>query len=80
MRTRDALLVLLLAVPLLAGCAGRSCDDLPALRADRDAARTAFTRLVEPGTAPPEVLVKADDDLHALDRRVFDLEQSCQER
>jgi hypothetical protein len=68
--------VLLVAV-LLGGCAGQPCGDLAGLRAERDEARAAYARLVEPGSAASELTAKADEDLHALDRRVFDLEQSC---
>jgi len=79
-RTRTASLAALLVAAFLAGCAGRPCGDLSALRTERDAARAAYTRLVEPGTASPEVTEQADTDLHALERRVYDLEQSCKGR
>ena len=75
---RRVLLAALASVPL-AGCAGASCGDLPALRAERDEARAAYGRLIaEP--APAEVTEQADADVHALDRRVFDVEQACEGR
>ncbi len=70
------LLVLGLAVPLVAGCAGRSCGDLPELRAERDAARKAYVELTA-GSAAAYVTEQADEELHALEGRVYDLEQSC---
>jgi hypothetical protein len=75
-----ALLAALTALPLLVGCAGTSCEDLPALRAERDAARQDYAVLTAPGTAPPEVTGPADEDLHALERRVHDAEQRCEDR
>ena len=80
MRPRLPFLALLLVAPLLGACSGRPCGDLPALTAERDAARAAYARLVEPGTAPPEVTAEADDDVHVLDRRVYELEQACRDR
>ena len=71
------LLPALALVPLLAGCSGQSCDGLDALRAERDAARQDYQELVGPGTVSPERAEEADDALHALERRVYDLEQSC---
>lgn len=78
-RVVPALLMLaaLVLVPLLAGCAGRSCDELPALRAERDAARQDYADLVSAGTAPPEVTAPADEELHEVERTVFDAEQAC---
>ncbi len=67
----------LVGVPLLAGCAGSSCDDLPALRAERDAARQDYLELSS-GGAGDKVTAAADEELHALDARVYDLERSCQ--
>ena len=74
--------VVLLAVTasLLTGCSGRSCDELPALRAERDAARQAYAELTADGTAPPEVPGPADEDLHAIERQVLDAEQRCEGR
>ena len=70
------LLVLGLAVPLVAGCAGGACGDLPALRAERDAARQAYVELTA-GSAAANVTERADEELHALEGRVYDLERSC---
>lgn len=61
---------------LLTGCSGTDCDELPALRAERDAARVAYQELTS-GAATEEQTTAADEELHALDARVFDLEQSC---
>ena len=76
---RRVLLVALAIVPLT-GCAGASCGDLPALRAERDEARAAYGRLIAAEPAPAEVTEQADADVHALDRRVFDVEQACEGR
>lgn len=62
---------------LLPACSGASCGELPGLRAQRDAARQAYTALVRSGTATPQDTERADTDLHAVERRVYDLEQSC---
>lgn len=77
---RRLLLALLAVAPLITGCAGRSCADLPALRAERDQARTGYGQLTAPGTAPPEITEQADADVHMLDRRVYDTEQACRDR
>ena len=79
MTYRRVLLAALAIVPL-AGCAGSPCGDLPALRAERDEARAAYGRLIAVGPAPAEVTGQADANVHALDRRVFDVEQACQGR
>jgi hypothetical protein len=68
-----------LAAALLAaapGCAGRSCDDLPSLRAERDRAREAYLALARSDASPAQT-EQADADLHALERRVHDVEQDC---
>jgi hypothetical protein len=65
-----------LLVLALTGCAGTSCDALPALTAERDAERAAFLELVRSGAPSGEVAV-VDDRLHALEARVLDLEESC---
>ncbi len=71
--------VLLVPLLLVAGCAGRPCADLPAELAERDAARAAYLELVRQG-APPDVTEREDADLHALERRVHEREQSCSAR
>ena len=68
---------LLLPALLLTGCGGTPCDALPALQAERDAARQAYAELVAPGTASGEVTERADEELHALERRAYDVEQEC---
>lgn len=73
MRLGGALAVVLV---LTSGCAGSSCDELPALQAQRDAQRQAQLELVRSG-ASPAVIGEADDQLHELERQVYDLEQRC---
>ena len=65
-----------LLLALTSGCAGSSCDELPALQAEREAERAAYLELARSG-APGDVTAEADDRLHALERRVHDLEQRC---
>lgn len=65
------------AAALLTGCAGRSCDELPGLTADRDAARRDYLALARPGVSPVEVTEPADAELHEMERQVYDLEQRC---
>jgi hypothetical protein len=74
------LLVAAVAFPLLVGCAGTPCADLPGLRAERDVARADYAALTADGTAPPEVTGPADEELHAIERRVADAEQRCDGR
>ena len=62
---------------LVTGCSGTDCDELEELRAERDAARAAYQELTSSGTATEEQTTAADEELHSLDARVFDLEQSC---
>lgn len=62
----------------LTACTGSSCDDLPALTAERDAARDAYAELIASGAATTQQTEEGDARTHALDRRVYDLEQSCQ--
>ena len=69
--------VCVLATTALSGCAGSSCDELPELRAERDVARAEHLDLIESGTATPTEIGDGDDELHALERQVFDLEESC---
>jgi hypothetical protein len=74
--------VLLVALAVLAaGCSsGSSCDELPDLTRQRDAARQDAARLStahDNGQATEAELDKAHDVMHELDRRVYDLAQSC---
>ena len=78
--TYRRVLLVALAIAPLTGCAGASCGDLPALRAERDQARAAYGRLIAAEPAPAEVTERADADVHALDRQVFDVEQACEGR
>ena len=71
-------LIAAVAAALLSGCSGTACDELPALRAERDAARADYQELTASGSATEEQTTAADEELHALDARVFDLEQSCE--
>ena len=64
-----------LAAVLLSGCSGSSCGELPGLRAERDEQRQAYLELAR--SATPEQTEQADEELHALERQVYDLEQSC---
>lgn len=75
---RPARLLAAVAVALaLPACSGSSCQALPDLRAERDAARTAYDALLRTGTAGPQESEQADEDVHLLDRQVYDLEQTC---
>lgn len=74
------LLVPPLVAGLLAGCSGTPCGALPALQAERQQERAAYAELVRPGTAPADVTERADEELHALERRVYDIEQECASR
>ena len=71
------LLLALCLVPALAGCSGTGCDALPGLRAERDQARAAYVELTAGGTAGTAESERADEGVHELDRRVYELEQSC---
>ena len=81
MRRRTALLVASVAVVLSAttGCSGSDCDELPALQAEREERRAAYLELVRRG-ADDEETSRADEELHAFERRVYELEQSCEAR
>lgn len=70
-------MILALATVLLPGCSGTDCDELDGLRAERDAARVAYQELTSSGNATEQQTTEADEELHALDARVYDLEQSC---
>lgn len=61
----------------LAACTGASCEALPGLRAERDAARASYAELTGSGTAKADESERADEEVHALDRQVYELEQSC---
>ena len=71
--------LLLAAVLLVPGCAGRPCGELPAQLAERDEARRAYVELVRSG-APVDVTERADADLHALERRGGEFERGCASR
>ena len=73
------LVVAVLAAAALSGCSGRPCDDLPALQAEREERRAAYAELVRSG-APPDATAAADEELHAFEGRVYDLEQTCARR
>ena len=61
----------------LTGCSGASCDELPALTAERDAARADYLVRAQASGGDADELGAADDAVHELDARVYDLEQSC---
>ena len=65
----------------LLGCSsGASCDDLPGLTEQRDAARQESARLEAEharGEATEAELDASHDRTHDLDTRVFDLSQTC---
>ncbi len=76
MSGRARVLLAAAALAVLPGCAGRSCDDLAALQDERDRAREAYLALARSGASTTET-ERADADLHALERRVHDVEQEC---
>lgn len=64
------------AVLLLAGCSDSSCDELPGLVQERDGLRAAYAQVAaEQGDG--EEVDAAHDRMHAVEERVFDLEQAC---
>jgi hypothetical protein len=65
---------------LLTGCSGSSCDALGPLQAEREQRRMALQELIRGGSATQDELAAADDELHAFERRVHDLEQGCERR
>lgn len=65
---------------LISACSDASCGDLTALTVERDEARASFAEVVkrvEVGSASEEELDAAHDVMHALDKRVNGLAQSC---
>ena len=79
MALRRAVLLALLG-SLLTGCGDSACEDLPRMQAEREAARAAYLELARSGSATADETAQADDDLHALERRVYDVEQQCEGR
>ncbi|MCW2681486.1 MAG: hypothetical protein JWM62_2887 [Frankiales bacterium] len=73
------LLTAALTAALVTGCSGQSCDELGALQAEREERRAAHTALIGTSASDGEI-GEADDRLHAFERRVYDLEQSCERR
>jgi hypothetical protein len=64
---------------VLAGCSASSCDELPALQAEREQRRVAYLELAESGASPEET-GRADEELHEFERRVYDIERRCAQR
>jgi hypothetical protein len=64
---------------VLAGCSASSCDELPALQAEREQRREAYLKLAESGASPEEI-GRADEELHEFERRVYDTERRCAQR
>lgn len=62
--------------PLLASCAGQSCDRLQQVLAERDQARADYLALVRSGASNAET-ERADGELHTIEQRAFALEQAC---
>ena len=79
LRPTRMLLPLLVAL-VLAGCGDSACDDLARMQAERDAARAAYLELARSGGATAADTERADEELHALERRVYDVEQQCETR
>jgi hypothetical protein len=65
---------------LLPACGDGACGDLPRMQAERETARADYLELARSGTASAEETGKADDALHALERKVYDVEQQCEGR
>ena len=80
MVARRAVPAAALAAFVSAGCSGQPCGELPALLAKRDAARAAYLDLAQSATATPDETEEADAELHALDRRLDEIEQDCRGR
>lgn len=72
-------LLSVLAVATASGCSGTSCDQLPALQAEREERRAAYLELAR-GDAGPEQTGRADEELHAFERQVYEIEQACAAR
>jgi hypothetical protein len=64
---------------VLAGCSASSCEELPALQAEREQRRAAYLKLAESGAAA-EQTGQADEELHAFESRVYDIERRCAQR
>ena len=47
------------------------------MQAERERQRTAYAELSESGDAGADEVDAAHDDLHAYERRVYDVEQDC---
>lgn len=77
--TSRLLLTVVVAAAALTGCAGASCEQLPARQAERAEMRQDYLALLEQG-GTPEQTTEADDALHAFEREVLDLEQQCADR
>ena len=77
---RLRLLPLVLLLLPLAGCGDGTCDDLARMQAERETARAAYLELARSGTATAEETGRADEELHALERKVYDVEQQCEGR
>lgn len=70
-------LLAVVAASALPGCSGSTCGALPALRYERDAAPSGVRRPAAQRDGRPQGTEQADEDVHALDRQVYDLEQTC---
>ena len=67
----------LVVAGVVSGCSGQSCDGLAGMQAERDRLRAAYTDLASGGTAPADEVDAAHDELHAYEKRVYDVEQEC---
>jgi hypothetical protein len=67
----------IVGMTVLAGCSGSSCEELPALQAEREQRRAAYLALAERRGATPEQTGQADEELHAFEQRVYDIERRC---
>lgn len=71
------LAVALTGAALSSGCSSSSCDALPGMLAERDAARQAYVEQVRSGALSDVESEQADEQLHALEARVATVEQEC---
>ena len=69
-------LALAAVVASLSGCTGQSCDGLGDLQSERDAARASYQAQLGDGST--EEQLARHDALHELERRAYELEQSCE--